>query len=135
MNDLKWNFVYSLRDEKVISEVESKFKIKMPTELYNLIKNYNGGCPNKNVCKVDKLGYTDVNCLLSYESGDESIYDVLDFFLEKFNGLAIPFACDSGSGYYLYTSSGVYYTNNDNIDELFFVAKDIPSFLENLTEE
>ena len=57
-----------------------------------------------------------------------------NYFLEKYDCFVIPFAVDSGSGTYLYTTSGIYYVDANN-SEMFFVAKNIENFLESLTEE
>lgn len=133
--NIKWDFVIPLNDESKISEIESKFKIKISKELFDLIKKYNAGYPNKNICNIEKLGARDLKCLLSYNENDgENIYDSLNYFLEKYDGFVIPFAVDSGSGTYLYTTSGIYYVDANN-SEMFFVAKNIENFLESLTEE
>lgn len=132
--NIKWDFIIPLTDQSKISEIESKFKIQIPNELSDLIKKYNAGCPSKNICNIEKLGFRDLKCLLSFnEIDDDNIYDYLNYFLEKYDGLAIPFAVDSGSGVYLYTVSGIYYTDDNNI-EMFFVSNNLERFLENLKE-
>lgn len=126
-NEIKWDFVITLNKEENIDEIQNKLNIKMPEELIDLIKKYNGGYPNKTSCNIKDYGTTDFKCLLSYnEQDDENVYDVIDYFIDKYNGEILPFACDSGDGYYCISDKGIIYVNND---KSYFVSENINKFL------
>lgn len=133
MKDIvSWSFTIPLGDENSINYIQQKFKIKMPIELIEIIKKYNGGYPSKYKCNIEGFGDTDLKCLLSFnEEDDETIYDVLEFFINKFDGMLIPFASDSSSGYYCISKNGVEYYNELD-SNCFFVANNINEFLEKL---
>lgn len=129
-DEIKWDFVLELEDESSIDKIKKQFKIDLPEELIKLIKNYNGAYPNKSNCDISGFGTTDFKCLLSYnENDDENIYDVIEYFTNKYNGEIIPFASDSGSGYYCISDKGVIYIYDEKI---YLVSKTVNELLLNL---
>ena len=130
---IKWNYVLYLENEESVDNITKLFKINLPEELIKLIKNYNGGYPNKTNCDINGFGTTDFKCLLSYnENDDENIYDVIEYFINKYNGEILPFACDSGDGYFCFSDKGIIYVNND---KEYFVSENINKLLLSLYEE
>jgi len=126
---IKWNYVLDLENEESVDNITKLFKINLPEELIKLIKNYNGGYPNKTNCDINGFGTTDFKCLLSYnENDDENIYDVIEYFIKKYNGEILPFASDSGSGYYCISNKGIIYINEEKI---YLVARTINELLLN----
>ena len=129
-DEIKWDFVLELENEEAIDNIKSQFKINLPEELIKLIKNYNGAYPNKTNCDINGFGTTDFKCLLSYnKNDDENIYDVIEYFIDKYNGEILPFASDSGSGYYCISDKGVVYIYDEKI---YLVSKTINELLINL---
>lgn len=132
-DEIKWDFVIALNNEDSIDKIKSKLNIEIPEDLINLIKNYNGGYPNKSSFNIKDYGTTDFKCLLSYnEEDDENIYDIIDYFIDKYNGGVLPFACDSGDGYYCISDKGIIYVNDN---KSYFISENINKLLLSLYKE
>ena len=100
-NKIEWEYSVPLVDANKIDEIESKLIIKIPQQLKELIINNNAGYPSLSKCNIPGFGENDVKMLLSYnETDDETIFQIIDFFVKKFHKRVLPFASDSGSGYY-----------------------------------
>lgn len=127
--EMQWSFVVPLENYTNIDEVQNNFKILIPKELVKLIKQNNGGYPKKNKhCSIDGFGETDFKCLLSFnKNDDDNIFDSLEYFINKYNGMLIPFAIDSGSGYYCISDKGIIFFSEAD-EKTYYIANDINEF-------
>ena len=130
MSSVTWSFVTPLKDNNKIEAVKSLLSISFPEELVHLIEANNGGSPSLTRCNIPGFGETDFKMLLSYNNCDEeSVFDVLDFFIKKYHKRVLPFASDSGSGYYCIKDDYVVYASEET-DSLYPLAEDINSFFD-----
>ena len=131
MGNISWKFYTPLKNENAIQELEQKYGFKISGNLRKIITEYNAGFPSPSTCKISEDFITDCKCLLSYNIDDpENIYDVIDYFSSRTHNRIIPFASDSGSGYYGMKGPVVVYVD----DELHptTIAESLDSFFNSL---
>jgi len=132
MANINWSFSTPVTDVNIIDLVESNFTISIPDELRELILKHNGGYPSLSRCNIPGFGETDFKMLLSYnEDDDESIFDVMDYFVKKYHKRVIPFASDSGSGYFCVKDDYIVYVA-ETIDSPIPICENINQLLNNL---
>jgi len=133
MGLMKWKRVKPLKSEDAISETERKYNISIPYELRQCITQNNGGRPVPNTISIGNGQETDVKCLLSYNADDkESVYPVIKFFFEKYEGTLLPFAMDSSGNYFCLKGSNVVLWTQDT--DVIPVSNNFTSFLDGLYE-
>lgn len=132
MSDIVWSFSTTLNDVNSINDVESKFVITLPHELKDIIINNNGGYPSKSKVSIPGFGETDMKMLLSFNKEDaETVYDIMDYFAKKYHGRVIPFAVDSGSGYFCVKDNYIVFISEGNSTPIP-IAENVSSFLNQL---
>ena len=132
MSNILWTFSSPLSDSAAIAALESNYGIVIPAELKKIIQSHNGAHPTPDRCTIPKWGTTNVKMLLSYNRDDpETIYDVIDYFMTRTHKRLIPFATDSGSGYFCMKDSLVVYTADEELFPIT-VAESFASFLTKL---
>jgi hypothetical protein len=104
MNNLSWKYVKPLKNpDTVISSFESKRDIKLPTDIVNCFKEFNGGRPNKKLFNTDKSNERIIKTLLSFNDEDpETISSVYDMLRVEGQNL-IPLASDPGGNFICYS--------------------------------
>lgn len=86
---MEWKYVKQLKDIQAIEKIELMSKIKIPISLKQIIVNYNGGRPEKNIFNTECSKEKVLKSLISYNKGDrENIYNYANYFIK---GL-LPFA-------------------------------------------
>lgn len=132
MNNVKWQYVEPLKNSLVIEQFEKKYNVILPISFKKIVKQFNAGYPTPNYCKIPGFYETDVKMLLSFNEEDpETIYDVIDFFLRKSHNKLIPFASDSGSGYFCFKGELVVYVVDESFNQVT-IASNFEEFLNNL---
>lgn len=129
MADITWSFSIPIKDVNTIDYVEGLFSVKFPRELKDLILKHNGGHPSLDKCRIPGYGETDFKLLLSYnDDDDETVFDVLEYFVKKYHKRVIPFASDSGSGYYCVKDDYIVFCS-DNLTAPIPLAENMTVFL------
>ena len=128
MNSIVWKRVKSLVNKEAVEELEKKYGFDLPSELKQVIKEYNGGRPVPKTLVTEKGDEYEVKGLLSYNEKDtENIYKVIDYFVEHYDQL-IPFAQESSGNYYCCCKSGeiIYWTQEE---EIYQIANSFSEFI------
>ena len=129
MANITWSFSTPINDINTIDYVENNFTVKLPPELRDLILKHNGGYPSLSRCDVPGYGETDFKMLLSYnDDDDENIFEVLDYFVKKYHKRVIPFASDSGSGYFCVKDDYIVFCA-DELSSPVPISENISAFL------
>ena len=127
---IQWNNAEQLKDPIAIDAIEAGYGITIPAELKKLIIEHNGGFPTPNRCIIRDNMERDVKMLLSYNNDDpETIFDVIDYFMKRSHRLILPFASDSGDGYYCLKGSFVVYVEGEDMTPIT-VAESFSKFWE-----
>ncbi len=133
MGLIKWKRIKPLKSQTAISEIEQTYNLSIPSEVKACITQNNGGRPVPNTISVDSKLETDIKCLLSYNSDDkDSIFPVINFFIENYKGTLLPFAMDSSGNYFCMKGSQVVLWTQDM--DVVPVCHDFASFLDSLYE-
>lgn len=128
----RWKKVKPLDDSSSLTEIEAKIKFPIPQSLRKCILENNGGRPVPNAISLPD-GDNDVKCLLSYNRGDtESIFKILDFFIQNYLGSLLPFAMDSAGNYYCVQGEKIVLWTQEN--EIVHVCDSFDSFVNSLFE-
>ena len=133
MSNIKWSFVVPLKNKSAVEQFEAAYPFSIPQDLKQLIKQNNAGYPEPCGVDIEGLGKREIKQLLSYNpDDDETIYQVIDYFMKTFHRRVLPFAVDSFSGYYCIKDGRlvVYVDEADRI--LYPVAESITAFLNGL---
>ena len=78
---MEWKYVKQLKDLQAIEKIELMSKIKIPISLKQIIINYNGGRPEKNIFDTKYSKEKVLKSLISYNIDDrENIYIYTNFF-------------------------------------------------------
>lgn len=129
----KWNRPKSLKNPRVIKQLEEKYKFSLSEDLFNCILANNGARPIPNTIGLRNGEENDVKMLLSYNDTDpENIFEVIEYFIKERKGNLIPFAVDSAGNYYCEQGKRIVLWTQNN--EIFFVANTFSQFLESLYE-
>ena len=134
MANINWRLDSPLENTQAIDALETQYGFTLPDSLRQLIIAHNAAFPKPDRCAVPGLGERDVKMLLSYNPDDpETVYDVFEFFFKRSRGRLIPFASDSGSGYYCLSGAQVVYIDENELAS-HVVAQDFASFWDGLFE-
>ncbi|MGG7153456.1 SMI1/KNR4 family protein [Clostridium neonatale] len=126
---LTWKYVKPLTDCNAVEKVEKLYNIKIPADLKNCIKEYNGGRPDLEAFNTGKSNERVFKTLLSYNKQDiENIYDVISFFRNNITEDLIPFASDPSGNYICLNKNKVVLWVHDN-GSLENVANSFSEFL------
>lgn len=127
---MEWKYIKTLKDNNSITDIERKYKIKIPNYLKDLIIKYNGGRPEKNIFDTEKNKERVFKCLLSYNKEDrENIYIYDDLFKMNY----IPFAnTPPGDVICLNIKNDKIELYLHEIDKFEFVCEDIEIFINGL---
>ena len=128
----EWYRIKPLSQDTAVIKLEQDYGVSISSKLKECILSNNGGRPKPNALQLKNGQEYDVKLLLSYnESDSENIYRVIRFFVEKFNGKAIPFATDSAGNYYCeYEGKIVLWVQDDTIIP---ICETFDEFLQMLT--
>lgn len=92
---MNWKYVKALKSENAIEEFESTIKFEFPESFKEIVTNYNGGRPEKDIYDTDKTKERTIKSLLSFNKEDkENIWKMVEW---DSNGLCkqyITFAID-----------------------------------------
>jgi len=95
----------------------------------SLIQQYNAGYPEPCTVEVPTLGKRDVKMLLSYNrNDDETVYQVIAYFMRAFHKRVLPFASDSFSGYYCIKDGSAVVFLDEEESTVYPVSESIASF-------
>lgn len=132
MSKIEWKRVKPL--QHTIEEFEQEHSLSVPGALRKLIESHNGGRPSQNVTKTALGTEVEVKVLLSFNREDpETIYNVIGYFKQHFNGELLPFASEPSGDYFcvkLNDESIVYWEQETN--EISKVADSLSEFLSGL---
>jgi len=141
---MKWNFVKPLRDYQQLCTFEETAGYLFPQEFRDVVKEYNGGSPEKTTFDTNVSEECDFNNLLSFNKNDaDSIWNLVDrnttkkqkWSVEGLPWKYIPFARDSFGDYICFDRSNNHIVLWDHeTDEVEEAATDFLSFLESLYE-
>ncbi len=106
----KWIRVKPLKNPKAVDELRNEYGIKISKALETCIRENNGGKPRPKGITFRDGFESDVKLFLSYNRDDtETIYNVIDFFIENYKGKLVPFATDSCGNYYCEKDGNIVY--------------------------
>ncbi len=133
MNEIKWEFSEELEKEDLLDDFETEYAYRLPHDLKELIKNHNGGVPNKPVFDRPRKGMVLSNLLSFQQNGEETVYMVIDNF--RLNGTIemLPFATD-GFGNMICCKKGAIVFWNHETNQVENIADSLGAFLEMLHE-
>ena len=141
---MKWKFVKPLRDAQQISKFEETVEYLFPQEFKEVVKQFNGGFPEKNTFDISESEECDFNNLLSFNKKDRgSIWNLVDrnttkkqkWSVEGLPWKYVPFASDSFGDFICFDRSNNHIVLWDHeTGKIEEVAKDFLSFLESLYE-
>ncbi len=127
---MNWKYIKKLKGYKSITNIEKKYNINIPNYLKDLIIQYNGGRPEKNIFDTENYKEKVFKCLLSYNKDDrENIYIYNDLFQKNY----IPFAnTPSGDIICLNIENEKIELYLHEIDKFEFVSNNIEKFIKEL---
>lgn len=127
----RWARVKALKNNQAIFELENEYGISLSEDLKKCILDNNGGRPIPNTIKLSDGEENDVKILLSYNADDvETIYKVINFFINEYNGSVVPFASDSAGNYYCEKDGKVVLWNQDG--DIISVSNSFHEFLDSI---
>ena len=86
---MEWKYVKELKEKNVIEEIEKEYDLEIPKYLKDLIKEYNGGRPEKRLFNTENSKEKVLQGLISFNKEDKANIIIYDDLLKK--GY-IPFA-------------------------------------------
>lgn len=127
---MKWQYVSQLKDNKVFSKIEKKYRIKFPKDFIDFVKKYNAGTPEKYhiiICKVERV----VGAILSYNEFEEDV-DSAFIALDILKGKnLLPFAIDPFGNYFCYKLGKVVYWKHEE-NTVDYTTMNLQTFLDSL---
>lgn len=127
----RWARVKALKNNQAIFELENEYGISLSEDLKKCILDNNGGRPIPNTIKLSDGEENDVKILLSYNADDvETIYKVINFFINEYKGSVVPFASDSAGNYYCEKDGKVVLWNQDG--DIIPVSNSFHEFLDSI---
>lgn len=127
----RWARVKALKNNQAIFELENEYGILLSEDLKKCILDNNGGRPVPNTIKLSDGEENDVKILLSYNADDvETIYKVINFFINEYKGSVVPFASDSAGNYYCEKDGKVVLWNQDG--DIIPVSNSFHEFLDSI---
>lgn len=136
MNDLTWKYVKELKNENLIENFEIENLVKLPFNLVECIKKYNGGRPNRKIFDTEVSKERVFKSLLSYNHDDlETVYLASEVLKNEGQKL-IPIASDPSGNYICYNPEKKYielWLHETNTSEK--ISDDFDSFLNSLYED
>lgn len=128
-----WIRVKPLINQFAIEELETKYDIVLPESLKLCIKENNAGRPRPNGFKTNSGNELEFRALISYNKEDNnSIYNVIDYFMDEYAGKMIPFAFDSAGNYFCIRDNRVFFWTQEN--EFYELASDFEKFVEQICD-
>ena len=92
---MNWKYVKTLKSENDIIEFESTFGFEFPDSFKEIVVNYNGGRPEKDIYDTDKAKERTIKSLLSFNKEDkESIWKIAEWSKDELKDKYIAFAVD-----------------------------------------
>lgn len=92
---MNWKYVKALKSENAIKEFESTFKFEFPDSFKEVVANYNGGRPEKDVYDTNKTKERTIKSLLSFNKDDkETIWKIAEWNKDELKSDFIAFAID-----------------------------------------
>lgn len=130
---IQWNRTKPLENRSSVEQLQKKHNFTLSEDLAQCILDNNGARPKPNTIVLKNGEENDVKTLLSYNEKDpESIYKVIEYFINTYNGSLIPFASDSAGNYYCEQGEQIVLWTQDN--EILPVCNNFRQFLDSLYE-
>lgn len=114
MNNIKWEFSEKLESEAVLDSFEKEYVYQLPNDLKALIKDYNGGIPNKSVFDRPRKGMVISNLLSFNKNDEETVYMVIRNFIDNGKITMLPFATDGLGNMICYKDKTIIFWNHES---------------------
>ncbi len=125
-----WKYIKPLKEEGVIEKFETLHNIKLPDDLKDVIKKYNGGRPEWKLYDTEKENDKVFKTLLSFNREDiENIYTYCDIDT-TIKGM-IPFASDPAGNLFVLKDGKIFLWDHE-LDAVTFLADSFTEFLNKL---
>jgi hypothetical protein len=93
---MDWKYVKPLESEDLISEFENSQEIDFPESYKELVKQYNGGRPVKDVFDTDVTKERTIKSLLSFNKEDrETVWKIAEWNKDELKNRFVAFGIDN----------------------------------------
>lgn len=107
MDTLEWRFAVPLAQPDILERFEQDYGIHIPQALKKTVAEHNAGIPSRGVFDVPRPGLVFAG-LLSFNPGDEeTVYQVLDPFLQGGKLQMLPFGSNGFGDLIAWRETGV----------------------------
>jgi hypothetical protein len=100
--NIDWKFEKPVATDRVLSLLESHFKIILPEDYKSLVKRYNGARPKPNVIKVGEKKERVIKAFLTVHPTKGGVKDVKEWLTGQIRETLIPFASDPFGNYFCF---------------------------------
>lgn len=131
---MNWKYVKALKSENAIKEFEVTFKFEFPDSFKEIVANYNGGRPEKDIYDTDKTKERTIKSLLSFNKEDkETIWKIADWNKDELKDDFIAFAIDHFGNLICFSVSdkSIVFMDMEML-KTESIAKDFSTFLDKL---
>ncbi|MBE6544189.1 MAG: SMI1/KNR4 family protein [Ruminococcaceae bacterium] len=133
-NNMEWKYVSPLKDPMSVEAFEADYSVELPRELKSIVREYNGGWPQKRNFTMENGEEGSVKRFLSFNTEDKESVWTFNSRESARHGYTV-FAIDSFGNYIALRDldKKVIFVDND-IDEVTVIASDFNTFLKCLGE-
>ncbi len=131
MEPVLWKFVEPLESPSQLEVFERRYHYRIPAALKTLIREFNGGCPDRKVFDQPQTGMVFSHLLSFNPDSPESVFHCLREFESGDTLRALPFATD-GFGNLICEHAGQIWFWEHETARMELVADSLPELLERL---
>lgn len=130
MSTITWKYVKLLRNADSISNFEKEKGVIFPSDLKDILSNYNGGRPSLRYYDLENEADKEFKTLLSFNKEDiENIYKY--YPLDSSDKTIIPFASDPAGNFFVLKDRKIALWNHED-DSIKIICNTITEFLQML---
>ena len=131
MKKIIWDFVLPLEDDSILDNFEIDYAYRIPEDLRQLIIKNNAGMPEQNIFDSPREGMVLAGLLSFNKNDDQTVYMVLNNFIENGKIKMLPFGTDGFGNIICMKDDKVVFWSHETEDTKI-IANSLDDFLEML---